>query len=281
MGYAQDEIILRTDFACHGILVLSERTAPGWQASLDGEPVDVLQANYLLRAVAVPAGQHTVHLRYRPPSYLWGLAISLSALVLFCALLGFNWKRWCGAAIIGIAVPALAILWFGKPFQEPPAPAERWVEVDTPERPSLIPNPQEARLQDEQGEMAFLGYEVDRTVLAPGDTLRLTLYWRGEAAVGRDYTVFTHLLDDEGRRWAQKDQPPVNGKAPTTSWQEGQIVADIYHLVVSPDAPVTAAHLAIGMYDWQTGERVPMFDMDGNQLENDTLLLNVDIQIQP
>ena len=70
VAYAQDEIIVHTNFACNGMLVVSERFAPEWQATVDGESTDVLRANYLLRAVAVPAGEHTVHFRYRPSANL-------------------------------------------------------------------------------------------------------------------------------------------------------------------------------------------------------------------
>ncbi len=281
VAYADDEIIVEAEFASPGLLMISERHEAGWQATLGNQQTKVLRADYLLRGIAVPAGNHTVHLRYRSPIYLWGLGISLCSLVMYCGLLGFLWKRWRGAAALGVIVPAVVVMWFGQPFKSPLPPADVWVEVDTPERPSLIPVDQRASLQDGQGELFLLGYELDKTTVAPGESLRLTLYWQGKSPVAEDYTVFTHLLDESQQLLAQHDQPPLQGAAPTTSWQEGQIVADIYRLTVSPDAPPGTAHIAVGMYHWLTGERVPLFDAHGDRQMNDWLILNTDIHVQP
>jgi hypothetical protein len=48
------------------VLVVSQAGSPGWEASVDGRPAPVLQADYLIQAVAVPGGRHEVTLRYRP-----------------------------------------------------------------------------------------------------------------------------------------------------------------------------------------------------------------------
>lgn len=63
-----------------GLLVLSEVDFPGWRATLDGTQVPLHKANYALRAVAVPAGQHALRLEYRPAPFYAGVVISLVAL---------------------------------------------------------------------------------------------------------------------------------------------------------------------------------------------------------
>ena len=69
-----------------GWLVLSDVWYPGWQARVDGQPVPVLRANYLFRAVPVSkAGQHRVVFEYHPFSFWLGAAIS------FLAWSGFVW----------------------------------------------------------------------------------------------------------------------------------------------------------------------------------------------
>jgi len=287
VAYAQDEIVVHTDFACDGLLVLSERFAPEWQATLNGERTEVLRANYLLRAVAVPAGEHTVHFQYRPSANLLGLGISLVALILFCGLLGFVWKRWRGAAILGVLIPTLMVTWFGQPFKKPVPPEERWVEIGTPVRASIAPHPQEAKLRDEQGEIAFLGYELDKTVLAPGDMLRLTLYWRNESPVSRDYTVFTHLLGERYNPaggnflWGQKDNMPLNGTYPTSRWLENEVVLDRYAIVVQPDAPPGFYRIEVGMYLLETDQRLPTFDDQGQRMPEDRVLFEETIEVVP
>jgi len=49
----------------NNFLVVSEvHFPPGWRAAIDGKPTDIVQTNYLLRGVVVPAGNHTVTMEY-------------------------------------------------------------------------------------------------------------------------------------------------------------------------------------------------------------------------
>ena len=64
----------------------------GWQAYVDGQPVPHFRANYLLRAMRVPSGSHTIEYKFHPKSYFIGEKISLaSSLVLILLLLGTGW----------------------------------------------------------------------------------------------------------------------------------------------------------------------------------------------
>jgi hypothetical protein len=87
---AVDEQQLRLDAspACASVLVLSDNWYPGWQATLDGRPIEVLRADAAIQAVAIPAGPHRIEMRYRPASLLWTGALSLVtlAVVLSAAL---------------------------------------------------------------------------------------------------------------------------------------------------------------------------------------------------
>jgi uncharacterized membrane protein YfhO len=66
-----------TESTAPGILMVNERWHPDWQVSVDGKQVELLRANLLMRAVAVPSGTHSVEFRYRPDmTPLW---ITLSA----------------------------------------------------------------------------------------------------------------------------------------------------------------------------------------------------------
>jgi hypothetical protein len=80
--------------AAPSYLVLNDAYYPGWQAWLDGKPVSIRRADYLMRAIQVPAGTHRLVFTYAPVSYLAGLVISvLSALIIAAALL-WSWKPW-------------------------------------------------------------------------------------------------------------------------------------------------------------------------------------------
>ena len=55
-----------------GHLVILDAFAPGWTASVDGRSVPLVRADAAFRAVAVPAGRHTIESRYLPASVAWG-----------------------------------------------------------------------------------------------------------------------------------------------------------------------------------------------------------------
>jgi len=85
-GYGADRISLRTATGARGLLVLSEAYYPAWKAYVDGEPVPLYAADHVLRAVPVPAGEHTVELRYESWSLRIGVAISLGFCLAFLLL---------------------------------------------------------------------------------------------------------------------------------------------------------------------------------------------------
>jgi len=76
---------LTTRSKAAGLLVLSEVEYPGWQAWVDGQPTPVLRADTVLRAVCLPAGEHTVRFEFRPRDLAIGAIISCAALLVMVA----------------------------------------------------------------------------------------------------------------------------------------------------------------------------------------------------
>lgn len=56
---------------------MSDTYYPGWHATIDGRPAHIYRANFLFRAVCVPAGEHVVEFAFTPPGFRIGLAISI------------------------------------------------------------------------------------------------------------------------------------------------------------------------------------------------------------
>jgi len=71
---------LQTEAAGERLLVLTQAFFPGWRATLDGQPVPLVRADYLFQGVYVPPGAHTVELVFQPRSLAVGLLVSLLAL---------------------------------------------------------------------------------------------------------------------------------------------------------------------------------------------------------
>jgi hypothetical protein len=69
--------------------VFSEIYYPGWIALIDGKETDVLRVNYILRALQIPEGKHTIEFKFEPKPYMIGNKITMaSSWIAFLFLLG-------------------------------------------------------------------------------------------------------------------------------------------------------------------------------------------------
>lgn len=65
-AYGADEAKYEIDSKQGGLVVFSEVYYPGWKATIDGQETEIGRANYILRAINVPAGKHEVVFTFRP-----------------------------------------------------------------------------------------------------------------------------------------------------------------------------------------------------------------------
>jgi hypothetical protein len=84
--YRDRQIILDTHLEDDGFVVLSDTYYPGWQATVDGKPTEILLANYNYRAVRVGAGNHKIIFAYDPFSVKIGKIISIASFFLVLLL---------------------------------------------------------------------------------------------------------------------------------------------------------------------------------------------------
>jgi hypothetical protein len=92
--YESDLVEIAAEPAADALLILSDLHYPGWRATVDGEPVPLVRANYLMRAVALKPGAHTVRFEYKPRSFRIGAALSGAAVVILLLMLFL--PRWVG-----------------------------------------------------------------------------------------------------------------------------------------------------------------------------------------
>jgi uncharacterized membrane protein YfhO len=73
--------------AADALMIVSDLHYPGWGVTVDGEPAEMLRANYLMRAVALKAGPHTVRFEYKPKSFRIGLSVTAVGLAAMASML--------------------------------------------------------------------------------------------------------------------------------------------------------------------------------------------------
>lgn len=93
-----EHIVMEVDVGAPAFLVLSEIYYPRrWKATIDGKPTDILQTNFVLRGIEVPAGASEIKLEYYSPAYVWAVRLTGTLFPLLLIVLGIEeyraWRR--------------------------------------------------------------------------------------------------------------------------------------------------------------------------------------------
>lgn len=110
-------------------------------------------------------------------------------------------------------------------------------------------------------ELASLRLSAGRT--APGETLAAVAAFRVTAKLDRDYQIFVHVEDVDGR--AERfnvDHAPARGALPTSRWEVGQLVRDDFDITVPPHMAVRGLNVWLGLWDPSTDARLPVKNPD-------------------
>jgi hypothetical protein len=94
--YGRDSVQIEADIARPGWVVLGDQNYPGWSATIDGQSQQVYTADYLLRAIPVQEGHHSIVFSFLPSNYGLTLAISVVACSVSLLLIvanGWPFKR--------------------------------------------------------------------------------------------------------------------------------------------------------------------------------------------
>ncbi|MFN2143053.1 MAG: hypothetical protein ACK2U5_21385 [Candidatus Promineifilaceae bacterium] len=121
------------------------------------------------------------------------------------------------------------------------------------------------------GGIHLAGYEI--APAAAGETMAITLYWQPSQAVDDNYVVFVHLLDEAGQLVANHDGRPAGGRFPSDSWLPGMTIPDRHELPLPQDLAAGSYEIRVGMYDPDTGARLPLNFVDGKPVEADYVSL--------
>jgi 4-amino-4-deoxy-L-arabinose transferase-like glycosyltransferase len=141
-----------------------------------------------------------------------------------------------------------------------------------------LPNPIRINFDNQ---IELVGYSLSDLSPQPGDTVELTLYWRGLRQVDVDYKIFANIIDPSTlTKYAASDGMPVNWQAPTSTWIPGTVIQDVRPLIVSTDAPPGIYELELGIYQEKLSgsiERLRIVTPDGGMSDNFIYLSRVRI----
>jgi hypothetical protein len=238
---------------------------PGWTGLVDGEvhALKPVEGNGYIRLEEIPAGHHTLELRYEGTSAqragTWISAVTALGLILAAIL----WRGKRAASLVA-SYPAPS-WWLVVGLVLLVALKAAFVDSHTTlfRRTSTCSDVESAGVgvdvRFDHG-VRLCAFELRDRALKPGDTARITLYWQVEGPVQEPADSFVHLWGASfnpktgNPLWGQQDKQ-LPGYHPLTRWNPGKIYRDSYEFRVDPDAPPGEYQIEIGWVQPATGQR--------------------------
>jgi hypothetical protein len=183
------------------------------------------------------------------PRWRWAAALGLGGLTLAAALF----------ALFGMLIPT---------YRMPPSPSAAALQGMTPLDANIGSTAQ------------VLGYKLSATSLRPGDTLDVTLYVQPLSRTDVPYTVFLHLTEGNTAPVTQRDSYPGLGNYATTVWDPGRTFVDVYKLKLPADAQPAQAQLVYGLYNGDSGVRLPVTGADAGPADQAWVKLGT-VEVKP
>jgi hypothetical protein len=110
------------------------------------------------------------------------------------------------------------------------------------------------------------------TISQNGNQVGICLPWVSLAPTSTNYTFFTQLRAEDSRLIDQTEASPHAGRYPTNAWSPSEVIEDCLSLAVTE--PLKSGwQIAVGLYDPNTGARLPVKDETGQLLANDEVLI--------
>lgn len=243
--------------------VETEEVSPGeivrftfyWQANRALPPEVTAAPEFVLelfgRDVARVGNLHSYHGRGLYPANLWPPGVIVA-------------DQFAVRVDERAAVPALGRV-FARLAGENPG-----VEVATMKLvPAQWPEPPTDTIARLGNSIELAHVSVQPSPVVTGDTITVLARWYVSGpAPGQDLTTLVHLGQPDAAPLATGDRPPLNGDYPTRVWETGEVIDDSYTLTI-PDGLESGRYpVWIGMYDPNTGQRLPLTIDDQPQPNN-------------
>ncbi|MCY4022519.1 MAG: hypothetical protein OXF32_03650 [Anaerolineaceae bacterium] len=124
------------------------------------------------------------------------------------------------------------------------------------------------------------GFDLHPPHLQPGDDLEITLYWNATTTPAAKHSFFLHLVGaDDPRPLAQLDGNPAIPARPTQTWDrpEETLISPRFSLPLPDELPPGDYRVILGLYNFETGERLPVRDASGAPLGDAWELLRLNL----
>ncbi|MFQ5436989.1 MAG: hypothetical protein ACE5FD_19195, partial [Anaerolineae bacterium] len=214
---------------------------PGWQVQVDGRPAEAeLGTPEGFIVVPLTAGQHEVDVNFGTTparQAAWGVTVVslLAALFLFwrwskyetavepAAIHPSEWPVW--TAVLGMTAVFVFIL-----------NPSGMLHLASSGNEALVA--ETAVNADFGGQINLIGYTASDTVLQPGGTLTLALYWKAQEEMDINYSSFVHILRPDGSLIPPQSDKLNPGDFPTRRWTLDNYVTDEHVLSLPTDFPL-------------------------------------------
>ena len=129
---------------------------------------------------------------------------------------------------------------------------------------------------DFSGQLRLLGYEYPPNGQVGRDRqIPVTLLWEASSQPTQDYTAFVHLVDGQGAQVSGFDQPPAEGRFPTSAWQSGDRSLSRFPIAIPPTLSPGTYELWVGLYADNAGlERLPV-TATSQRIQDQRVLLGI------
>jgi len=169
----------------------------------------------------------------------------------------------------GLLTLALAVC-FG--FLLPLYHLPRWLSLDQ------VPVAARKGPFDFGGQVRLLGWQAEKTVLAPGEVTYVTIYWQALTDPAEDYWLLLRLQGEDGKDVWGKDGSPSAGRDSTDLWRGGQVIAARHRVVVPSEASPGSYRLLAGLHRFGRWEWLLIQDQDGRVLGDTIALVGLSVR---
>jgi hypothetical protein len=131
-----------------------------------------------------------------------------------------------------------------------------------------------------EGKVELSAASIQPGRIGPGEQGKVTLYFKALDELEKEYVVFVHVEDADGRGFRLNlDHRPAGGAYPTTQWRKGETVKDEFPLQVPPGISVRRLNLWAGLWEPQSDVRLRLRNPDAVRNDGNNRVLVAQVPV--